>query len=368
MKFIISGGGTGGHIYPAIAIANEIKNRDKNAEILFVGALGKMEMEKVPKAGYEIIGLNIVGIERKLSWKNLLFPFKLLQSIWKAKSILKDFKPDVVIGVGGYASAPLLYAANSMKIPTLIQEQNSFAGMANKWLSTKAKKICVAYQNMEKFFPKDKIIFTGNPVRQDIISIPTEKKEKALHFFGFNSSKKTILVIGGSLGARSINNAIAQNLSFFIENDCQLIWQTGKNSYDKNNNETELLKNPLLYKIDFIYEMDLAYSLADIIISRAGALAISEICLVQKPTIFVPLPSAAEDHQTSNAMALVNQQAALMVKDIEVKNDLIPQLSYLIKNPTIYANYKKNLLLFAKPDATQMIGNEIMKLIEQKKS
>ncbi len=364
MKFIISGGGTGGHIYPAIAIANELKNIHKNAEILFVGALGRMEMEKIPKAGYTIIGLNIIGIERKLSLKNLLFPFKLLQSIWKAKAILKDFKPDVVIGVGGYASAPLLYAANSMKFPTLIQEQNSFAGMANKWLSKKTKKICVAYQNMDKFFPKEKIILTGNPVRQDILDISPEKKEKAIEFFKLNPNKKTVLVIGGSLGARSINETISANLSFFIDNDLQLIWQTGKNTYQTNPNEKELLKNPLLYQTEFIYQMDLAYSLADVIISRAGALAVSEICLVQKPTIFIPLPSAAEDHQTQNALALVNQKAAEMVKDNETKQILMEKLLSLIQNQDICEMYQKNLAFLAKPNASSDIAEEVMKLVK----
>ncbi|TAE68073.1 MAG: undecaprenyldiphospho-muramoylpentapeptide beta-N-acetylglucosaminyltransferase [Bacteroidetes bacterium] len=364
MKFIISGGGTGGHIYPAIAIANELKNIDKDAEILFVGALGKMEMEKVPKAGYKIIGLNIVGIERKLSIKNLLFPFKLLQSIWKAKAILKDFKPDAVIGVGGYASAPLLYAANSMNFPTLIQEQNSFAGMANKWLSKKAKKICVAYQNMDKFFPKEKILLTGNPVRQDILHISEEKKQQALKLFGLNPTKTTILVIGGSLGARSINETISDNLQFFIDNDWQLIWQTGKNTYQINANEKQLLKNPLFHQTEFIYQMDLAYSLADVIVSRAGALAVSEICLVKKPTIFVPFPFAAEDHQTQNALALVNQNAAEMVKDNETKDFLMKKLLYLVQNKDICNLYQKNLALLAKPNASNEIAQEVIKLVK----
>jgi UDP-N-acetylglucosamine--N-acetylmuramyl-(pentapeptide) pyrophosphoryl-undecaprenol N-acetylglucosamine transferase len=364
MKVIISGGGTGGHIYPAIAIANELKARDSKTEILFVGAQGRMEMEKVPKAGYNIKGLWISGLQRKLTLDNLSFPFKVISSIWKARQIIREFKPDIAIGVGGYASGPLLYAAQMAKIPTLIQEQNSFAGITNKWLAKKAHKICVAYPKMEQFFPKEKIIITGNPVRSDILDIKT-KREKAFAFFGLDPNKPTVLAIGGSLGARSINESIAKNLAKIVEKDIQLLWQTGKNSFEFPAENQGLIKNPLLKKLEFIYEMDLAYALADVVISRAGALAVSELCLTAKPCILVPLPSAAEDHQTKNALALVEKEAAEMVKDTDARQILVDKALDLLADKAKREKFAQNIQAFAKPNATQEIAQAVIELVKQ---
>ncbi|MGB1039481.1 MAG: undecaprenyldiphospho-muramoylpentapeptide beta-N-acetylglucosaminyltransferase, partial [Flavobacteriales bacterium] len=315
-KFIISGGGTGGHIYPAIAIANAIKEKQSKAEILFVGANGKMEMEKVPKAGYEIIGLDIAGLQRKLTVKNLSFPFKLFRSLKKAKQIVKDFNPDVAIGVGGYASGPLLRQAGKLGVPTLIQEQNSYPGITNKLLARKAKKICVAYDKMERFFDESKIVFTGNPVRKEILNIEG-KKERGQNHFKLDTNKKTVLVIGGSLGARTVNNSIKNAAKLLDENNIQVLWQTGKYYYEDMKSFVDENKLISIKVYDFIYEMDLAYASADLVVSRAGALSISELCLVGKPTILVPSPNVSEDHQTKNAMALVNHNAAQLVTDIE---------------------------------------------------
>ncbi|MBL7916779.1 MAG: undecaprenyldiphospho-muramoylpentapeptide beta-N-acetylglucosaminyltransferase, partial [Bacteroidia bacterium] len=311
-KIILSGGGTGGHIFPAVAIANELKRIIPNAEILFVGAIGRMEMEKVPKAGYKIIGLPIAGLQRRLTLSNLMFPILLIRSFFKARKILKDFNPDVVIGTGGYASGPILNAAAGKGIPTLIQEQNSFAGITNKLLAKKVNKICVAYEGMEKFFPKEKIIFSGNPVRQDIVNVDAKRKE-AQDFFKLSSSKKTVLIIGGSLGARTINLAINEGLKKFAENNLQLIWQTGISFAPTAIESCNKFTDKGIFAFDFIQKMDLAYAAADIVISRAGASSVSELCNTNKACILVPSPNVAEDHQTKNAMALVNKNAAILV-------------------------------------------------------
>lgn len=364
-RLIISGGGTGGHVYPAIAIANHFRERFPDAEILFVGALGKMEMQKVPLAGYEIIGLRISGIQRELTIDNLSFPFKLIVSLLKARNIVKKFKPDVVIGVGGYASGALLYAATSLRIPALIQEQNSYAGLTNKWLKNRAKTICVAYAGMEKYFPKEKIVITGNPVRKDIILVD-EKLERAKRFFRLDNKKKTILILGGSLGARTINESVLTHIETLIASDIQVIWQTGKLYYEGIIDRLEGVERENLRVMEFITEMDLAYAAADVVVSRAGALSISEICLVGKPAIFVPSPNVAEDHQTKNAIALVENQAALMIADKDSKEQLIPAALNLIQNEPRQQVLKENIRKLAKPDAASKIVDEIIKLIEKK--
>ncbi|MEY2829396.1 MAG: undecaprenyldiphospho-muramoylpentapeptide beta-N-acetylglucosaminyltransferase, partial [Bacteroidota bacterium] len=347
-KFIISGGGTGGHIFPAVAIANALKKNIPDCEILFVGAEGRMEMQKVPEAGYAIKGLPIAGLQRSMDLKNLLLPFKVLKSVTMAMKIITDFKPDVAIGVGGYASAPLLFAAKLKGIPYVIQEQNSYAGITNKILGKWAKKICVAYDGMQNFFPKEKIVFTGNPVRAAISGSKITKQE-ALAFFDLAENKKTVLVIGGSLGARTINQSIDAGIDFFVQNNYQLIWQTGKSfNAPPNLPKGEGQRHSSVGKVspsggdlegavrvfDFIKQMDMAYAAADIIISRAGALSVSELCIVGKPCVLVPSPNVAEDHQTKNAMALVNKNAAVLVKDTEAKEKLISTLLELIKDET----------------------------------
>jgi UDP-N-acetylglucosamine--N-acetylmuramyl-(pentapeptide) pyrophosphoryl-undecaprenol N-acetylglucosamine transferase len=359
MKVIISGGGTGGHIYPAIAIANQLKASAPTTQILFVGAEGKMEMEKVPKAGYQIIGLPIVGIQRSLSLSNLLFPFKLVRSLLKARTIIKDFEPDVAIGVGGFASGPLLMVASMMGVPTIIQEQNSHAGITNKLLAKRAKKICVAYPNMEIFFPINKIKLTGNPVRSDILDI-SNKKTTAYSHFGLNPNKKTLLVIGGSLGAKTINESIEAGLDKIIEAGYQILWQTGKPYIDKAKTAVEALKTGAVVASDFIYEMDLAYAAADVVVSRAGALSVSELCLVGKPAILVPFPFAAEDHQTQNALSLVNHDAAILIKDQDAKNELITATLNLFENTEKQKQLSKNIQTLAKPNAAQEIVGEIL--------
>ncbi|MCP4521113.1 MAG: undecaprenyldiphospho-muramoylpentapeptide beta-N-acetylglucosaminyltransferase [Cytophagales bacterium] len=361
-KVIISGGGTGGHIYPAIAIANQLQNTLPAVEILFVGAEGRMEMEKVPKAGYEIIGLPVAGIQRRLTWKNLLVPFKLIQSLLRAKKIIKDFQPDVVIGVGGYASAPVLRMAVGQGKPTLIQEQNSYAGLTNKWLANKVNKICVAYPNMETYFPKDKIVFTGNPVRQDILSID-DKRKKAREHFGLED-KTTILVIGGSLGALTINKGILEYSSFFMENNVQVLWQTGKHYHSQAKDFKKESNATHLHVYEFIYEMDLAYAVADIVISRAGALSISELCLVKKPSILIPSPNVSEDHQTKNAMALVNEDAALLVKDTETSQKLGEAVEKLLFDEELKQKCIHNIEKLGKPNADKEIVAEVLKLVD----
>jgi UDP-N-acetylglucosamine--N-acetylmuramyl-(pentapeptide) pyrophosphoryl-undecaprenol N-acetylglucosamine transferase len=362
LKIIISGGGTGGHIFPAIAIANAIKEKYPTTEILFVGAEGKMEMEKVPAAGYSIIGLPIMGLQRRLTFENLKFPFKLLASMLKANKIIKDFNPDVVVGVGGYASGPLLKAATKRGIPALIQEQNSYPGITNKLLANKVQKICVAYQGMERFFPKDKIIITGNPVRQDIKNME-EKRVLGLEHFGLQPTKKIVLVIGGSLGARTINESIEASLEAFAQNNVQLLWQTGSWYAERAAKAVEYFTSLGIKTMPFITKMDYAYAVADVVISRAGASSISELCLVGKPSVFVPSPNVAEDHQTKNAMALVNQNAAILVKDIEAKENLVQETLSLIKDEAKQALLKENITKMAFKNSASIIADEVVKLV-----
>ncbi len=362
-RVIISGGGTGGHIYPAVAIANQIKAQQPEAEILFVGAKGRMEMTRVPEAGYKIIGLPIAGLQRRLTLKNLTFPFKVISSVRTARKIVKDFKPDAVVGVGGYASAPVLFAATSLGIPSLIQEQNSFAGITNKLLGKRVNKICVAYDGMATFFPVDKIVLTGNPVRQDIVGSPSKRVE-ALTFFGLKPDKQTILVIGGSLGARTINESTAAQLAQINKLGYQLLWQTGKPYYPKAAEQTATLVDTGLKSFEFIQRMDLAYAAADVVISRAGALSISELCLVGKPAILVPSPNVAEDHQTQNALALVNSQAALLVKDVDAATKLYPTAFALLIDKSQQELLSANIRRLGKPEATQTIVSELFNLIK----
>lgn len=361
IKVIISGGGTGGHIFPAIAIANSIKLKYPDSEILFVGAEGKMEMEKIPAAGYKIIGLPIMGIQRKLTLQNLKVPFKLLFSLLKARKVIKEFKPNVVVGVGGYASGPLLKIATSMGVPALLQEQNSYPGITNKILAKKVQKICVAYDGMEQFFPKEKIIFTGNPVRQDIVDL-SNKREKGLEQFGLLADKKVVLVIGGSLGARTINESVEAGLENIVNNNIQLLWQTGKGYADKATESVKKYSGKGMVTMPFITNMDLAYAVADVVISRAGALSVSELCLTEKPSILVPSPNVAEDHQTKNAMALVNKKAAILVKDCEARTALIPALLDLLNSTTLQQELKTNIKQLAKPNAAEIIADEVIKL------
>ena len=358
-RVIISGGGTGGHIYPAIAIANALQEQNPTIEILFVGAEGKMEMEKVPKAGYQIIGLPIVGINRSNPLKNLLFPFKLASSFNKAMQIIKDFNPDIAIGVGGYASGPLLLAASLKNIPIFIQEQNSFAGITNKFLAKKAKKIFVAYPNMERFFPKEKINWLGNPVRKDLIQLDG-KKEKAVDLFKLSANKPCLLVIGGSQGARSINKAIAENISKIASSNIQLIWQTGV-SFEKEAKEiVNKHSNLEAYVSAFIYEMDLAYAAADLVCSRAGALSVSEICLAGKPSILVPFPAAAEDHQTENAKSLVQEHAAILIKDADAHKELVDDALKLIHQSEQLEKIGQAAKKLGKPNAAKEIAQKII--------
>jgi UDP-N-acetylglucosamine--N-acetylmuramyl-(pentapeptide) pyrophosphoryl-undecaprenol N-acetylglucosamine transferase len=339
-----------------------LKENHPSAEILFVGAEGKMEMEKVPKAGYTIIGLPVAGFQRSLSLKNLSFPFKVIRSLWKAYRIVKEFKPDAAIGVGGYASGPLLYVAGLLKVPTLIQEQNSYAGVTNKILSKKATTICVAYSGMERFFPKEKIVYTGNPVRKDIVAYKT-KKQESLTFFGLDETKATLFIMGGSLGARTINKSVLANLDMLLEANVQVIWQTGKFYYNECKEAIAAKNNGNIKVMEFIQDMNLAYAVADIVISRAGALSISELCLVQKPVILVPSPNVAEDHQTKNAMALVNVDAAQMIKDEQAERVLIPAALKLLQNKEKQFIYCENIAKLGKPEAAKMIAEEVVKLV-----
>ncbi|MDN3724331.1 undecaprenyldiphospho-muramoylpentapeptide beta-N-acetylglucosaminyltransferase [Aequorivita sp. SDUM287046] len=358
-KFIISGGGTGGHIYPAVAIANELKGRFPDAEFLFVGAKDRMEMEKVPQAGYKIKGLWISGFQRNLSLQNLAFPLKLISSLIKSGKILKKFKPDAAIGTGGYASAPLLKMASIRKIPCLIQEQNSHAGITNKWLSGQVQRICVAYEGMEKFFPPQKIKLTGNPVRQDLLDI-SSKRAEAIQFFKLENDKKTLLVLGGSLGAKRINQLIEKSLQFFEANNLQVIWQCGKyyeETYKNSGNQSVQVHT-------FLNRMDLAYAAADFIISRAGALSVSELCLVGKPVIFIPSPNVAEDHQTKNAMAISDKNAALLIRETELESKFEKEFLALISSEEKQKTLSENIKKLAKPNATKDIVEEIEKLLE----
>ena len=361
-KVIISGGGTGGHIYPAIAIANAINQLRPGTQILFVGAEGKMEMQKVPQAGYKIIGLPIAGIQRKFTLKNLSFPFKLIRSLLKARQIVKDFQPDVAVGVGGYASGPLLYAASSRNIPTLIQEQNSYAGLTNKMLARRARRICVAYPGMAQFFPEAKIRMTGNPVRQDIAQL-LQKRQEALAFFNLKDGKPVLLVIGGSLGARTINESIKAHLPQLASSGVQVIWQTGKFYFEGCKAAVDAIKPKNIWVNDFITRMDFAYAAADIVISRAGALSISELCLAGKPAILVPSPNVSEDHQTKNAMALVTAHAALLVKDTEATEKLVPTALRLVDDEGLKQELSLNILHLGKPNAAREIAEEVLGLI-----
>ncbi|WP_418263956.1 undecaprenyldiphospho-muramoylpentapeptide beta-N-acetylglucosaminyltransferase [Flavobacterium faecale] len=358
-KFILSGGGTGGHIYPAIAIANELKSRFPDAEFLFVGAQDKMEMQKVPQAGYAIEGLWIAGLQRKLTLQNLMFPFKLVDSLLKSRKIIKKFKPDVVIGTGGFASGPLLQMANMLGIPTVIQEQNSFPGITNKILSKKADVICVAYENLERFFPKEKMLLTGNPVRQDLIAIDN-KREEAVQYFQLDPNKKTLLILGGSLGARRVNQLIEKELEAIVSQNVQVIWQCGKlyfEDYKKYNSK-------LVQVVAFIERMDLVYAAADVIISRAGASSVSELCIVGKPVIFIPSPNVAEDHQTKNAKAIVDKKGALMLKEYELDELFAVVFESLLKDEGKRAQLSENIKELAMPNATKMIVDKIETLIK----
>lgn len=360
-RAIVSGGGTGGHIFPAIAIADEIKRRNPDADILFVGATGKMEMEKVPAAGYAIEGLEIVGLKRKLALSNFLLPFKIIKSVMKARGIVKRFKPEVVVGVGGYASGPTLKAASMLGFPTALQEQNAFAGKTNKLLAKKAKVICVAYEGLENVFPKEVIVMTGNPTRKEMVEI-AGKESEGYAFYEMDSSRKTILIIGGSLGARTLNESVVAHLEALKESGFQVLWQCGKLYHE---NLLEQLKNSDLGHVklvQFIHRMDLAYAIADVVISRAGAISVSELCLVQKPTILVPSPNVAEDHQTKNAMALVSKDAAILVKDAEAKEVLIPEALRLMADEQRCADLKRNIAVLGKPNATADIVNQLEKI------
>ncbi len=356
-KFIISGGGTGGHIYPAIAIANECKRRWPNCEILFVGASNRMEMEKVPAAGYEIKGLWISGLQRKLTLDNLAFPFKILKSLWDARRIINEFKPTAAIGTGGYASGPLLQMASMKSVPCLIQEQNSYPGITNKLLSKRVKKICVASAGLERFFPKEKIVLTGNPVRQDLLDIDS-KRDEAIAHFKLDSSKKTLLILGGSLGARRVNQLIDAQIEY-ISQDVQVIWQCGKFYYEQYKHRA----SSSVQVHAFISKMDLVYSAADLIISRAGAGTISELCIVGKPVIFIPSPNVAEDHQTKNAMAVVEKGAGLLVKEADLDQNFITIWKGLIEDEKLQNSLSYQIKQLALPSATIDIVTQLESII-----
>ncbi len=361
MKVLISGGGTGGHIYPAIAIADALKEIDKNIDILFIGSKDRMEMEKVPKAGYPIQGLWISGLQRRLSLKNLSFPFKLLSSLWKSRKIIKGFKPDIAVGVGGYASGPALMMASRMNVPCILQEQNSYPGITNKLLASKAKKICVAYPKMERFFAQEKLVQTGNPVRKDLLDL-SEKIQEALRHFDFVQNKKTILLFGGSLGSGTLNRAMRDNTEQIAAlEDVQILWQMGK-AYTAEFSQSETAQLPNVRATTFIDRMDLAYAMADLVICRAGALTISELALVGKPAILVPSPIVAEDHQTKNAQALVDQKAAIMIRDDEFVKALIPKTKEVLKNEMLQNSLLKNIQSFAKPNAAKDIAQMIIQI------
>lgn len=361
VRVIISGGGTGGHIFPAIAIANAIRSIRPDSEILFVGAEGRMEMEKVPQAGYRIVGLPIAGIQRRLTWKNLLVPYKIWNSLRIARGIIRDFRPDVAIGVGGYASGPLLRAAASMDIPTAIQEQNSYPGITNRLLAARARVICVAYEGMEKWFPADRIRITGNPVRAEIQS-STDRRAEALAHFGIREHSKVILVIGGSLGARTINEAVAAHAESWLKEGWEVIWQTGK-FYAEQASALEA-HHTGLHCHPFIREMDLAYTAADLIVSRAGAMSISELCIAAKPSILIPSPNVAEDHQTHNAMALVHKGAACLVRDQEAMQVLGSEVIRLMRAEEERASLASRIRLLARPDAAGEIAGTVLSLLQ----
>lgn len=361
-KIVLSGGGTGGHIYPAIAIANELKHRFEDAEFLFVGAKDRMEMEKVPQAGYKIEGLWISGIQRQLTMKNLMFPFKLMSSLYNARKIVKTFKPDVAIGTGGFASGPLLYMASKYGVPSLIQEQNSFPGITNKLLAKHVQKICVAYDGLERFFPAEKIIKTGNPVRRSLLDIHS-KTEEAKRLFNLKEGKLTLLVLGGSLGARRVNELIEKELDFLDTQNVQVIWQCGKLYYQ----QYKIYNNTVNVQVhEFLNNMDFAYAAADIVISRAGASSVSELCIVGKPVIFIPSPNVAEDHQTKNAMAIVDHNAAMIIKEDELDVDFKNKFSQLVASPQRQKELSENIKKIALVNATNEIADEVEKLLKVK--
>ena len=368
LRIIISGGGTGGHIFPAVSIANAIKELRPDTEILFVGAEGRMEMHRVPAAGYPIKGLPVAGFDRKNLFKNIPVLIKLFKSQRLARKIVKDFQPHAAVGVGGYASGPTLKVAGSMGVPTLLQEQNSYAGVTNKLLAKQAKKICVAYEGMERFFDKDKIILTGNPVRQGLLNI-SKTREEAITTFGLDPNKQTILILGGSLGARTINQCLMENLDKVKSSGIQFIWQTGKIYIEEAKAAVSKAGElPMLHVTDFISDMATAYCAADLVISRAGAGSISEFCLLQKPVILVPSPNVAEDHQTKNALALVNKNAALYVKDIEAKELLLDKAIEAVKQPDLLKNLSENITELAFTDSANIIAKEVIQLAEKYKN
>jgi UDP-N-acetylglucosamine--N-acetylmuramyl-(pentapeptide) pyrophosphoryl-undecaprenol N-acetylglucosamine transferase len=361
-RVIISGGGTGGHIFPAVAIANELRRRQPDAEILFVGANGRMEMTRVPEAGYKIVGLDISGLQRRLTPENLLFPIKVMRAVRKAGKLIEEFRPDAVVGVGGYASAPVLLAATSRGIPALVQEQNSYAGLVNKLLSKRVQRICVAYEGMEKFFPAEKLVLTGNPVRTEIAS---GQREEALRFFGLSPDQPVLLVIGGSLGARTLNHATAAALPRLREAGIQLLWQTGKLYFPEAEKQAAPFAADNLKALEFVRRMDLAYAAADVVISRAGALSVSELCLTGKPSILVPSPNVAEDHQTKNALALSTRQAAVLVTDAEAGTRLYDEALGLLQDGSRQQQLATNIRALAHPDATTTIVDELLALMER---
>jgi UDP-N-acetylglucosamine--N-acetylmuramyl-(pentapeptide) pyrophosphoryl-undecaprenol N-acetylglucosamine transferase len=363
MKIIISGGGTGGHIYPAIAIANALKQYDPATNILFVGASGKMEMQRVPEAGYPIVGLGIRGFQRKRVLQNMALPFKLLASLWKARKIIKDFQPDVVVGTGGYASAPILYVAARQKIPTLIQEQNAAVGLTNRMLADQVDIVCVAYANMETYFPSTKTVLTGNPVREDLMHLSGKREEACTHF-GLAPDKKCLLILGGSLGARTINESILHAIDALLEAGLQLIWVTGSLYFEAIKAQLTQRQQSAVKVYPFIKAIDLAYAVADIVVSRAGALAVSELCMVQKPVVFVPSPNVTADHQTQNVWPLVEKNAALMVKDNEAMQTLAQEVINLLQLTDRQNVLAKNIKHWARPQATAAIVKEIIRLID----
>jgi UDP-N-acetylglucosamine--N-acetylmuramyl-(pentapeptide) pyrophosphoryl-undecaprenol N-acetylglucosamine transferase len=365
MKIMISGGGTGGHVFPAIAIADTIKKMEPSAQFLFVGANGKIEMEKVPKAGYPIKGLWISGFQRKLTFRNLLFPMKLLSSILKANQLVRQFKPDVVVGVGGYASGPTLEVASRMRIPTLIQEQNSYAGVTNRLLASKVNRICVAYDHMERYFPAAKIVRTGNPVRETIRN-SRATREKGLSHFDLEDGKKTVFVFGGSLGARSINDAMAAQEELLRQHpDIQVLWQVGKLYIGEFQNHP-VAQLPNVRVLEFVDRMDLAYAMADVIVGRAGALTISELCLVGKPVVLIPSPNVAEDHQTKNAMALVEKEAAVLIPDPEAKEWILKKPLEILESKPLQKRLGTNIKKLAMPQAAELIAKEVLALVARK--
>jgi undecaprenyldiphospho-muramoylpentapeptide beta-N-acetylglucosaminyltransferase len=378
MRFLISGGGTGGHIFPAVSIANALRQRQPDCEILFVGANGRMEMERVPEAGYNIVGLDIQGLERRKVLRNIRIIYNFLRSRRKARQIVRSFRPDVAIGVGGYVSAAAMSAAAALGVPVVLQEQNSFAGVTNRFLAKKASKICVAYDGMERFFDKGKIVKTGNPVRQNIIA-PDIDRQAAYDYFGLERDKKTILVVGGSLGAKTINDSIARHIDKLLQTDCQIVWQTGKNYFaaikakisEQGIKFTTDSANPLyakrMFVSDFISQMDYAYNVADLVISRAGASSVSELCLLGKPAILVPSPNVAENHQYHNAMALVAKNAALLVEDAEAVDNLLPQALQIVADDSRLRELSVNIRQLALPNSAQAIAEVILAQIENKK-